>query len=596
MFYSTEILTKKGPLGRVWLAATIGKERIQKKFALDVSISSLCAEVLRPPNPYALRLSAQLMIGICRIFEKKCSIVFVSANDTIHQLSRLDSGIRKTTDTFSDPSTGQINLTKGTANLENITLTSRTMPYPPEIGRLLQSVENNIQFLGHENLLQSLLVDTRPDAILFEEELLNMTLGSSLESQRIAVLKEGPKNASDTDEPAKLPNSLVMDTEAYDIQRMRSFSFLQANPNDITLRTDDLDNSLDHSEISHLSMSCLLDDDLHQHLDMSIWSPPSERRLSEPELGRYSYISLHDNETRELFAQGELLMENNTQKSADEQEKFPMTIEKERIKKQSQFRQDIKTELTTRYLKACLNNTKDTIVPLHQERKQVLQTWLEEETILPLLIDFCDVTLLKPPPNIHFFHFESKLTDRSFTEKRKRYSEALSGSVMLPGDLQMSTDEPEMLRFDGTSATKRKKTSVSTAETFRTETRSYHSNLSIEDLVPETYLPAEEGYLVAPRTSFEEVGSVATLPLITEKPRATQEDASSDPLSLAAFNILQRDYFSQADAVSFQQIAKGGTRSSAAKIFYYLLVLKTFQQIHVEQEAPFGHIVIRPVQ
>lgn len=255
--------------------------------------------MLRPPTPYALRLSAQLMIGICRIFDKKCSIVFISANDTIYQLSRLESGARKTTDIYQDA--GHISLTKGTANMENITLTNRTVPYPPEIGSLLQSVENNIQFLGHEKLLQSLLIDTRPDAILFEEELLNMTLGSSLESQKIAQLKERTRNIPDSEESSRLSNSLVMVSDPLDVQRLRSFSFLQANPNDITLRTDDLDSSLDHSVTSHLSMTCLLDDEIHQHLNMSIWSPSSQGNIHEP-LGRSSYISLHDNNLMEIHA------------------------------------------------------------------------------------------------------------------------------------------------------------------------------------------------------------------------------------------------------------------------------------------------------
>ncbi|GJD11206.1 hypothetical protein Gasu2_53450 [Galdieria sulphuraria] len=342
-------------------------------------------------------------------------------------------------------------------------------------------------------------------------------------------------------------------------------------------------------------MSCLLDDDLHQRLDMSIWSPPSEGRIPEPTSGRYSYISLHDTDRMQLHVKGNLQVETSNQKNADDEAKPPITMERERLKKQSPFRQDSKTELTTRYLKACLNNTKDTVVPSHQERKHVFQGLLEETTILPLFLDVCDVTLLRQPPNIQLFHFETHPKSHSFIEKRKRDSEAFLETSMVPGYLRMSTEEPEILRLDGSSTTKRKKVSVSTAGTFHTETRSYHSTLSIEELIPETYLPVEEEYSGLQRTSLEELGSLTSLPLITEK-QAVQQEALSDSLTLAALNILQREYFSQADAVSFQQVAKGGTRSSAARIFYYLLVLKTFRQIQVEQETPFGNIVIKPVQ
>jgi hypothetical protein len=296
---------------------------------LDVCISSLCAEVLRPPTPYALRLSAQLMIGICRIFEKKCSIVFVSANDTIYQLSRLDSGSKKTIDITAESTAGQINLGKGASNFENITLTSsRTMPYPPDIGRLLQSVESNIQFLGHEQLLQNLLTGTRPDAILFEEELLNMTMGSSLESQKFTELRKRSDNVPDMEEIPRTSNSFAGDSEHSDIHRMRSFSFLQANPNDITLKTDDFESSLEHSEASHLSMSCLWDDDLHQNINMSMWSPPSGI-TAQPLLGHSSFISVGNNEKMQLSEKDDIPVENAIPPMTN-QGNLGVTSEKER--------------------------------------------------------------------------------------------------------------------------------------------------------------------------------------------------------------------------------------------------------------------------
>lgn len=75
MFYSSEVLTKRGSLAKVWLAATRGKSRISRAYALSVPIDSLCSQIEDHGIPLALRLKAQLLLGVVRIYEKKCSVV-----------------------------------------------------------------------------------------------------------------------------------------------------------------------------------------------------------------------------------------------------------------------------------------------------------------------------------------------------------------------------------------------------------------------------------------------------------------------------------------------------------------------------------------
>lgn len=70
MFYSTQILGRKGPLGIVWMAAH--HERIHKQLVDSTSIPSTVDTLLDGDSaPLALRLSGQLLLGIVRIYARK---------------------------------------------------------------------------------------------------------------------------------------------------------------------------------------------------------------------------------------------------------------------------------------------------------------------------------------------------------------------------------------------------------------------------------------------------------------------------------------------------------------------------------------------
>ncbi|RYY82064.1 hypothetical protein EON63_14100 [archaeon] len=70
MFYSQIVLSRKGPLGRIWVAAHFDK-RLSKQQIFATDISASVDSVLNPTVPLALRLSGQLMLGIVRIYSRK---------------------------------------------------------------------------------------------------------------------------------------------------------------------------------------------------------------------------------------------------------------------------------------------------------------------------------------------------------------------------------------------------------------------------------------------------------------------------------------------------------------------------------------------
>ncbi|RMZ84583.1 hypothetical protein DV737_g1170, partial [Chaetothyriales sp. CBS 132003] len=71
MFYSEQLLSKTGPLARVWMAANV-ERKLSKSQVLQSDIQKSIDSIENPGQaPLALRLSGQLMLGVVRIYGKK---------------------------------------------------------------------------------------------------------------------------------------------------------------------------------------------------------------------------------------------------------------------------------------------------------------------------------------------------------------------------------------------------------------------------------------------------------------------------------------------------------------------------------------------
>ena len=71
MFYSQIILAKKGPLGKVWLAAHWGDKKLGRTQIFSADIASSVESIVRPTVPLALRVSGHLLLGVVRIYSRK---------------------------------------------------------------------------------------------------------------------------------------------------------------------------------------------------------------------------------------------------------------------------------------------------------------------------------------------------------------------------------------------------------------------------------------------------------------------------------------------------------------------------------------------
>ncbi|KAL8677914.1 MAG: hypothetical protein Q9186_005696 [Xanthomendoza sp. 1 TL-2023] len=83
MFYSETLLSKTGPLARVWLSANL-ERKLTKTHILQSNIeSSVHAIVDQGQAPMALRLSGQLLLGVVRIYSRKARYLLDDCNEAL---------------------------------------------------------------------------------------------------------------------------------------------------------------------------------------------------------------------------------------------------------------------------------------------------------------------------------------------------------------------------------------------------------------------------------------------------------------------------------------------------------------------------------
>ncbi|OJD13985.1 hypothetical protein AJ78_05622 [Emergomyces pasteurianus Ep9510] len=86
MFYSETLLSKTGPLARVWLSANL-ERKLTKSHILQSDIeSSVSAIVDQGQAPMALRLSGQLLLGVVRIYSRKTRYLLDDCNEALMKI------------------------------------------------------------------------------------------------------------------------------------------------------------------------------------------------------------------------------------------------------------------------------------------------------------------------------------------------------------------------------------------------------------------------------------------------------------------------------------------------------------------------------
>eukprot|EP01104_Vermistella_antarctica_P018220 TRINITY_DN6676_c0_g1_i1.p1 TRINITY_DN6676_c0_g1~~TRINITY_DN6676_c0_g1_i1.p1 ORF type:complete len:543 (-),score=154.26 TRINITY_DN6676_c0_g1_i1:1836-3464(-) len=82
MFYSQFFLAKKGPLGKVWLAAHWDR-KLTKANIFQADLITSVDSILHPSVPMALRMSGHLLLGVSRIYSRKVDYLFNDCNSAL---------------------------------------------------------------------------------------------------------------------------------------------------------------------------------------------------------------------------------------------------------------------------------------------------------------------------------------------------------------------------------------------------------------------------------------------------------------------------------------------------------------------------------
>ncbi|KIM45031.1 hypothetical protein M413DRAFT_327562 [Hebeloma cylindrosporum] len=83
MFYSETILSRRGPLGRVWLAAHM-ERKLSKSQTLQTDIEQSVEAIMgQEIETMALRLSGQLLLGVVRIYSRKAKYLLDDCNEAL---------------------------------------------------------------------------------------------------------------------------------------------------------------------------------------------------------------------------------------------------------------------------------------------------------------------------------------------------------------------------------------------------------------------------------------------------------------------------------------------------------------------------------
>eukprot|EP00762_Andalucia_godoyi_P004330 ANDGO_05520.mRNA.1 Sister chromatid cohesion 1 protein 4 len=80
MFFSTNVLTKKGPLARIWIAAFEARS-LKRPEITSTDIEESVESIMNPDVPIALRTSGHLLLGVVRIHSKKIDFLLQDAVD-----------------------------------------------------------------------------------------------------------------------------------------------------------------------------------------------------------------------------------------------------------------------------------------------------------------------------------------------------------------------------------------------------------------------------------------------------------------------------------------------------------------------------------
>ncbi|CAG8520431.1 9067_t:CDS:10 [Funneliformis mosseae] len=631
MFYSEAILSKKGPLAKVWLAAH-WERKLSKTQFLQTNIQTSVGAILGDDQPpMALRLSGQLLLGVARIYSRKAKYLLEDCNEA---LLKIKMAFR--------PGEVDIPEDQRIASFESITLPDNITEFDilmPDLGLHLRqwteiapvscsnisrpqdiTIRDDFELPLDLNVVDDLLGDADDrdfDLNLDDDDLDQKATGkdeigshshegdesiSEIEIARDAQ-KEAPLTAEDVIGKSMENDPLMIMDDGpelrLDLDMDLDMDYTLTNDTSLTKNFEDTN---EHGNVDGMDIDVPVNFDensiIQDNLEGPIFSPASQKSAERQEDNLQDTQSLQDpQETQDLT---ELQEPQESPQELQEQERVLPPRTQVRRKRRLMVLDEV-TELPNRHIKSQIDDTSDICI---------------ESSYLPISRKLLRLAEIRQMGAWYFLDLTAPHNIRPelrylFARKRQRVSkdnDAQPGpsgtSLNIDTDTFNNNDDslpnyvPEAPNFDK-ETTQDVDVSEQTKEKDLTQDK---ITTPSEHEFDNHFDNFENDISTSPTEGLPNIPNVTTI-FDQDEPQDQQNTGNSfSRNTVKAMRLLKSKCLKQDDAtsstkpkqtiLSFEGAVGTAKRQDAVKLFFELLVLNTKDVIHVQQKHAYGDIAI----
>ncbi|KAL7686260.1 putative rad21/Rec8-like protein [Plasmopara halstedii] len=569
MFYSQIILAKKGPLGKIWLAAHWDK-KLNKQQIFTADIHSSVQSIVNPQVPLALRVSGHLLLGVVRIYSRKVKYLYSDCSEALVKIKlAFRPGIVDLPANNQQASSHAINVSNFGEFEAEVTYSIESIPVPS---------------LDEWIAASSQTMAKRQDITLADS--LDLHRGSNAFAERDVIAmedsfgNEGDWHAFDLEDnfgSSGMDMSTVSDIE---VAREADAPILPLN-----------DSGLINAEDKSTDKSSLLINE--EQPESGFHDMPFEIPENDLEKENLSdSISAHD-----TSADLNVSMNGSTRASLDAA-LVNMEAETNRPKKKRKIARDPVTELTSAFVKQGMEDTSD----ITRARDIIFETaGKKQEFDLQIGSDMFHRPCMASMSDelLSMFKVTMKKRKFPFTVKQKKSNEVedveLTRRMSANSRISMSSSGLDVTTgsFDASMSQ-----DVEDANHFEFAEMD-NTKLKMDDDLPDYDIGAPfEPEEMQDTNDFDakiELGAVNDIR--SDAVDLDGADASTvqhkwHPHTVKVMKVLRKS-LDHKDKITYQQLTKKTRdRRTAAALFFELLQLKTLDYVDVEQTAAYADITI----
>lgn len=626
MFYSQHVLTKKGPLAKIWLAAHM-QGKLTKAMIFSTDIQKAVNTILTPDVPMALRLTSNLLLGVVRILHRKTKYLLQESSDAMTKLKltfRPATQERSTANYNAITINHSIDLADLPARIEPtqgaFLAADRDITIDQFAGGLSGGMLDAFAMEPEIDRDRELALDAEPLLFTPSQRKGTPNSGGSVRSlPSVEVLRADDGDDAVVPEPvlhitptperrdADVDNAPDNDTET-----LRAEPKTPERPTSPQIMIPDVeDENVPEGRLSTPNFQ--LDEPSQSQGDAATQSQYDDLPQSQLEDATQSQIE-EPSQSQPVPSQEERLSTGGFELIEEEGQEAPR-----KRKRKALMTDDGPTELSATDFRACLMDTSDLLRRPRQRRRVVAPLRYEEVIARPAI---------ELPPQLRGLFAQSFRVDQLVvaspisdadlgdeTEKDKEKDDSPLKEVEEEGSLRLATPTPsvpmpETPPMEGIEDERRdtitpieppKEVSIDPDSVFAEETA---DNAPMSESVPlpeETPAPVEDLYeSTEPWNADRSEDKRPRLRDVAET--AAQVDGADVDVAEATVSARTKrmqevmDVHMEGNEFHFTEMLHGERRRTAARCFYELLNLSSKKAVSLRQEEAYGDIWVTPVQ